>query len=646
MRTKTKNKDSIKDIIPALLILTTLIITSNFLTNTITGKQTAEQILSLTGCAEYGSMICKNQPYSSPTATTQTTLYVCNQYKQWQATPCETACSDNNIHSAQLVQQGNNPCEKKVLQNCNQDGAKMCSASGNYYQCQSWQYSWKPCNTGTCASMYDITYSSTDAICIKNPNLLLNLTFKDPASQTSNKAIDSSDYHQDSTIGAQGTNEYSPILRVENNEGTYLFDGQNDYIQTPLTVTQQKFTLSAWVKPQPNPTADAQTIISKNSYYASSVMDFPVSLRTDNTGTSYYCQISKGGDYSIDISVAKSGYTANEWHNPVCTYQNGTLTLYLDGQLADQKRAMYLPEQTYPSINYLPYTIGRDAYEQSAQTGKTAFKGQITNVLLYNKPLTAQEITSAYNNLKTRIYTPIPTTNTTTTIITTPTNATNTTTNISNTTQTANNTTNTTTAVNITAGNLSTTTNISNTTNTTTLTTASATTTTQPTTTNQTTTTTAPATTSTTSTTSGSTQLSTLPESVRTRFRTSQYTSSAGMRTTTTPASTTTRDAKTFSQTTTTTKPTIKTVPTQPTKTPPQTTTKKQTTAPQTIPKITEIKQPTTTTPQQKQETQPQTEQQTTPQPEKQPEHIKYTPKPKPTSTVEKIFEFLFGWMW
>ena len=102
---------------------------------------------------------------------------------------------------------------------------------------------------------------------------------------------------------------------------------------------------------------------------------------------------------TTDISTT---YNLNVWNNVVLTYDGSIMKLYLNGVLKSSS------PKTGPLMNISsPFFIGcqhNGGYFPASAPSKTSeyFRGNISNVLLYDKALTDSEVLQNYNVLKRR----------------------------------------------------------------------------------------------------------------------------------------------------------------------------------------------------------------------------------------------------
>jgi hypothetical protein len=157
------------------------------------------------------------------------------------------------------------------------------------------------------------------------------------------------------------------------------FDGSNDYVSVAdashLDITTA-ITISAWVKPSSNPAW--AVIVSKgtsttwnNNHFVLGVASGQVTFRWNGKGT-----------VTVDAGDA---LTVGEWHHVLAVAAAGTtnaLKIYIDGELVKQG-----DRSGDPSPNDQALRIGSD-------NGTDNFAGLIDEVRIYNRAVTADEITA------------------------------------------------------------------------------------------------------------------------------------------------------------------------------------------------------------------------------------------------------------
>jgi len=159
------------------------------------------------------------------------------------------------------------------------------------------------------------------------------------------------------------------------------FDGDNDYVDTINSSSQDfasGFTLSAWVKPA-NTDSDGRIIYrydaaSKDGYF----------LTQSSTGVGiwgFYVLVNP----TFDTALSNSAPTGN-WQHIVGVRENdGTLKLYVDGVLQTNTGTMAGAIDSNDGLR-----IGIDI------SNSRDFNGQIDNVMIFNRALSANEIQQLY----------------------------------------------------------------------------------------------------------------------------------------------------------------------------------------------------------------------------------------------------------
>ena len=184
--------------------------------------------------------------------------------------------------------------------------------------------------------------------------------------------------------------------------GSLVFDGVDDYVTTPITTTYQNFTLNCWFY-NTSSSKTNRVLITKNSYFATTTVDWPVNLGLNNLGTSVSIRITSGTSFFVTTPstgsiISTTLSSLNTWYNVSATYDKQNLNLYLNGVLAN----------TTPNTISLPnntgrvWTIGRAAFENSGGVGDSQYNGNISQVQIYNRALTPEEVQINYNVFKGR----------------------------------------------------------------------------------------------------------------------------------------------------------------------------------------------------------------------------------------------------
>lgn len=212
---------------------------------------------------------------------------------------------------------------------------------------------------------------------VKN-NLILEL---DAASVSSYSGTGNTWYDL-SVSGYNGELNNGPVFSSIGTTQNFFFDGTNDYVQYSTNVippTSTPFTISLWCKRGRNINA------------------FEEVLSQWTTGTSwnafflgFYGSLVRFSDNWDNITVSGAG-TTNTWMNIVAINTVSNAYIYFNGSLAATKGGIGL---TYTGSG--PLTIGRQ--------GQTAeyFQGNISQVQIHNRALSAIEIKQNFDYYRTR----------------------------------------------------------------------------------------------------------------------------------------------------------------------------------------------------------------------------------------------------
>lgn len=164
------------------------------------------------------------------------------------------------------------------------------------------------------------------------------------------------------------------------------FDGVDDYVflpSAPFNLTT--FTISLWVNPsatEPN----WATLIAKGN--TASIKDYNFICGVDGvSNTQYYCAIGNGTTYD-GYSNLFFTLTPNTWNHIIFTVDGAFLKIFVNGLLAHSPWAQTIT----PINNSVDPRIGSDPDSGSLYF----FKGSIDDVRIYNRALSASEISDLY----------------------------------------------------------------------------------------------------------------------------------------------------------------------------------------------------------------------------------------------------------
>ena len=159
------------------------------------------------------------------------------------------------------------------------------------------------------------------------------------------------------------------------NAGKFNFDESNDYVDCGNILSQTAYTKSAWFRPE----SETRNIISGPSNHAFWM------ATTDNT-----LAAGHRGAWTTVSHTVPSGNMLNQWWNGAVTWNNSTgWVLYLNGVQVDTDSSTTDPNST-TGVYIARYSSGN------------YFDGDIAEVLIYDRAITAAEVLQNYQALKER----------------------------------------------------------------------------------------------------------------------------------------------------------------------------------------------------------------------------------------------------
>ncbi len=166
------------------------------------------------------------------------------------------------------------------------------------------------------------------------------------------------------------------------------FDGVNDYVDcgngASLDITGD-LTIEAWVKPNSVSSGTTRTIVGRKPL-DSTLYGYRFALRGDY----YEVQVSNGSDLGNGgKGTSISTVQANVWQHVTVTFSSGQWKYYYNGVLFDS--------DTVTTTTILPGSEKVAIGSRSATNNGYGFDGAIDEVRIYNRALTAGEITNNYN---------------------------------------------------------------------------------------------------------------------------------------------------------------------------------------------------------------------------------------------------------
>lgn len=191
-----------------------------------------------------------------------------------------------------------------------------------------------------------------------------------PLNENSGDARDHSLNNNNGVLNGDVTQGAAGLL----GENSYGFDGSGDYVSLPddSLFSVSKVTISVWVKRNG----------SKSSEYIFDGRGHEYWIKEDDGTEKPRFGLRIGGS---SYAVMASTLPDNEWTHLVAVYDGNKLKFFMDGDLANSVNASGSIDASSGSPQ-----IGR------YQGGGYNFQGNISEVRIYNRPLTSSEVEYLY----------------------------------------------------------------------------------------------------------------------------------------------------------------------------------------------------------------------------------------------------------
>lgn len=171
--------------------------------------------------------------------------------------------------------------------------------------------------------------------------------------------------------------------RFGNANSAYSFNGTTAVITTTLnTVTTGKISYCAWVKTPGSPNNGYMGMVYARSTQGLGGNGLTI-YNTNNVVSDY----SAGNSTINNVIYSYPNIVNNNWHYLVGTYDGSVIKLYIDGVLQQQKNLSF---KLSVDANF---KIGQDDIAGYARY----YNGLIDDVRIYDRPLTANEVSLLYN---------------------------------------------------------------------------------------------------------------------------------------------------------------------------------------------------------------------------------------------------------
>ena len=171
------------------------------------------------------------------------------------------------------------------------------------------------------------------------------------------------------------------------------FDGNNDYVEAPsisiYDTIRNDLTLSSWIKLD-NSFNNNGSIIARRDFVGNPNGErhhFELTVLSDKSIAFSTANNQNNSLYTAQLQSAANVLTLNNWHYVSCSFENGNVLIYVDGQIVASQNFGY--KEMYPNSHWLNFGI---VHRSLGNQFFNEFEGQITNVEIWAKVLSQSEI--------------------------------------------------------------------------------------------------------------------------------------------------------------------------------------------------------------------------------------------------------------
>ncbi len=246
-----------------------------------------------------------------------------------------------------------------------------------------------PLNVEEAKSLYDSYRPKTSAGSLQNGLIGYYVLDQESYNPSTNRTTDKTPYGNHGT--SNGTISFTTDRNGQSGRAM-TFDGTENYIGMDYNSNMDtcSITVAAWVKPADSgPPSDTDRIVSRDR------SDYWMLGQDSNNGIEW--TITEGG--MRQYFSATNVMTAGEWSFVVGTYDGttGDMNAYVDGvQVIDQSPTTC--SGVIGNANNRPLGIGTNV--ESTPQGPYWFNGDISDVRIYNRALSADELDILYNSYR------------------------------------------------------------------------------------------------------------------------------------------------------------------------------------------------------------------------------------------------------
>jgi hypothetical protein len=169
----------------------------------------------------------------------------------------------------------------------------------------------------------------------------------------------------------------------------YSFDGANDRLVSGLTGNMAAFTISTWINHNFSTSGGYDRIIGKQRDSPSPYQYFAIQQEATGNTIGFYALNTAGG---FSKAISTTSLTAGTWYHLVATFNGTVAKIYINGT-NEHTGATFTGTRNY---NSNPILIGMSINGSGGET--MALKAKLDQDSIWDRVLTAAEITSLYNS--------------------------------------------------------------------------------------------------------------------------------------------------------------------------------------------------------------------------------------------------------
>jgi hypothetical protein len=176
--------------------------------------------------------------------------------------------------------------------------------------------------------------------------------------------------------------------------GSIVFDGVDDYVQTPFSSLLTNISISVWFNATvqtSNTGSGLRPIVMLGDFSTQGPLE--ISILRSGIADAGKMRFEIGSDDPVYRYVTSERYDDENWYNAVLIKDNTTMRVYINGNL--------IVERINDNDNLYDTSIALRIGGGTALPSRR-FVGKISNVSTYNRALTASEISQNFNALRSR----------------------------------------------------------------------------------------------------------------------------------------------------------------------------------------------------------------------------------------------------